>query len=135
MYITALAQLRFWLLVSGDDDGDDSELVDEADRGVSRSTRHHLSWGQGRRVLLTYGMQCIIYFVWSLRIYQICNRLCFVNKSQQAGPSRATLGIPSELSSHFLLETLKEIQSVVAHIFNFYDIIFCQTPSPVQNWE
>ena len=51
VYITALSQLRFWLLVSGDVDGDDSELVDDADRGVSRSTCHRLSQGQGRELL------------------------------------------------------------------------------------
>ena len=34
MYITAQSQLGFWLLLSGGDGGDDSEGVDEADRGV-----------------------------------------------------------------------------------------------------
>ena len=34
VYITAQSQLGFWLLLSGGDGGDDSEGVDEADRGV-----------------------------------------------------------------------------------------------------
>ena len=34
VYITSQSQLGFWLILSESDGGDDSEGVDEADRGV-----------------------------------------------------------------------------------------------------
>ena len=46
----ALSQLQFWLLVSGDDGGDDSEDVDEADKGVDDGllVSIYLRGGEGR---------------------------------------------------------------------------------------
>ena len=49
-YERCISQLQFWLLVSGDDGGDDSEDVDEADKGVDDGllVSIYLRGGEGR---------------------------------------------------------------------------------------